>query len=275
MSTTNTFYEQQYNMRAQVKDHEVFFDKWAQDSRSARDRLTCHLNVPYGDANRETVDIFPAENSERWLIFTHGGAFRSFSNESFSFLATSFVEGGFNLALVEYDLCPAVTLDTIVDQCRRGIAWVYNHASEYSSDCSQMVITGHSGGGYLTSMMFATDWTQYAMPSDVIVGGIALSGIFDFEPVLHIAGASYLQLDVEGVNRLSPMRLKPLVDAPLIVVDGALESSETHRQMHILKGASDWNAIVSDPISLPDIHHFNILEPFMERDKATWAGLLL
>jgi len=40
----------------------------------------------------------------------------------FSYLAPLLVAAGWNVAMLEYDLCPAVTLATITEQCRRGVA---------------------------------------------------------------------------------------------------------------------------------------------------------
>jgi arylformamidase len=184
------------------------------------------------------------------------------------------VQAGYNVAMLEYDLCPAVTIHTITEQCRRGIAWLAEHAADYGLACDEIIVTGHSAGGHLTAMMFATNWHEYGMSPEKITGGIALSGLFDLDPLSQTAMNSDLNLSPIDVQSLSPIRLDPLVNAPMVVTVGALESSEFHRQSRLIKGAPNWENVASEPLILEGYHHFNILEPFMDMNHAMWNNLL-
>jgi arylformamidase len=270
----NAYYEQGYNTRVGVDNVPAIFEQWQIDSAKARTELNYHTELRYGTANRETIDLFPAEGSRKWIVFIHGGYWRVMTKEHFSFLAPPFVQAGYNVAMLEYDLCPAVTIHTITEQCRRGIAWLAEHAADYGSACDEIIVTGHSAGGHLTAMMFTTNWSLYGMAFDKITGGIAISGLFDLDPLSQTAMNSDLNLAPVDVQELSPIRLNPLVNLPLVITVGALESSEFHRQSHLIKGAPNWENIASEPLILEGYHHFNILNPFMDMNHAMWQKLL-
>lgn len=266
----NQYYDIAYNTRIGVDNVDAILEKWSHNSEIARNTLNCKLDCLYGDANRETIDLFFAENSTRWLIFIHGGYWRITSSALYNFIAKPFVEAGWNVAFPEYDLCPAVTMHTITEQCRRAIAWL---AQNHPEKCREMVISGHSAGGHLTGMMFATDWADYGMSPELIIGGIAISSLFDLDPIAQTAMNSDLKLSLSDVQELSPARLLPQVNAPLVLTVGALESSEFQRQNAILRGISEWRAISSETFSLEGYHHFNILDDLMTLDGAIWSQL--
>ncbi len=273
MSSTyrvNQYYEDGYDTGRGVENEHDIFETWTRASELARKSLNCQLAVPYGDANRETIDLFFAEGSTRWLVFIHGGYWRGFTGGHFHFLVQPFLDAGWNVAFPEYDLCPVVTIHRISEQCRRAIAWL---SQNYAEQCTEMVISGHSAGGHLTGMMFATDWAAYGMSSELIIGGIAISSLFDLDPIAQTERNRDLKLSVADVQQLSPARLLPQVNAPLVLTVGSLESSEFHRQNEILRGVPQWQAICSETLSLEGYHHFNILDDLMALDGVMWSKL--
>jgi len=56
------------------------------------------------------------------MMFIHGGYWRSLDKKDFSFLAPAWVDAGVSLAVVNYDLCPKVTMEEIVRQMLRARA---------------------------------------------------------------------------------------------------------------------------------------------------------
>ena len=270
----NAFYEQAYYTRTGIDDVDGIFERWQQDSEVARNTLTGHLDLRYGDAHREAIDLFIAtEDTTRWLVFIHGGYWRVTTKEYYSFLAAPFVQAGWNVAIPEYDVCPAVSMHTIIEQCQRAIAWLVQNAAQYSPGCDAITLSGHSAGGHLTGMMFATDWHSYGVDKRLFQGGIALSGLFDLDPIAHTAMNSDLKLTQDDVLQLSPARLSAQIDAPLVLTAGSRESSEFARQNHLLHGAPIWDAITSELILLDNIHHFDILDVFMDTDSVLWQKL--
>ena len=81
---------------------------------------------------------------------------------------------GINLAVIEYTLAPASRLDRIVAEVRRAGRWLAEHLADYGADPSRLYVAGHSAGGHLTAM---------SIPLPEVRGAIAISGIYDLEPI--------------------------------------------------------------------------------------------
>ena len=254
MAHIDPFYDREYDTSISVPDEGAVLQSFSDRSASARQQLGGRLDLTYGSGDKETLDLFGKQHSARMLVFIHGGFWRASDKADWSCLATPFVEAGDSVAILNYGLCPTVTLDTIVEQCRRAIGWLYQHARDYGAD--HMKIVGHSAGGHLAAMMFATDWAAYNMPNEAITDGIALSGIFDLAPLLHTRINADLRLNEHSAYTLSPIHHTPRINAALIVVVGEHESSEFQRQSHLMCRA--WPNCVG-PAVIVGYDHFSIL----------------
>ena len=268
MPTDTEWLEREYSPRLSVPNFADYFKAWPIDSDAARQKLKGHLDLAYGPHPAERLDLFVAGRSRGLLIFIHGGYWRAFDKSDFSYMAPSLLEAGYDVALLNYALCPTLPMGEIVEQCRRGVAWLHRHAGDYGAEASRLIVCGHSAGAHLTALLFTADWAEYGMPPQAIVGGIAVSGLFDLEPMLSLAINADLRLDPPQVAALSPARLKPRLEVPLVVGVGALESAEFKRQSHLLHQA--WPTVATPAIELEGYHHFDILEPLMDTSSALW-----
>jgi len=263
-----SWHELQYNPRLSVPDHAAYFRRWAEDSRAARAQLAYRANLAYGPGPKETLDLFPAQESRLLLIFIHGGYWRAFDKDDFSWLAPPLVEAGISLAVLNYPLCPAASIPAITEACRRAVAWLYHQASCHGADSQRMVLSGHSAGGHLTAELFATQWADYGVPGRAIVGGLALSGLFDLMPLLQVSVNADLRLDSAQAQACSPVHKKPTLAASLVLAVGALESDEFHRQSRLLQQA--WPQNCPQVISLAGRHHFSVLDALTDLSNPVW-----
>ena len=215
------FLSREYNNRELVPEHAAFFARWDELSARARSRMTCYLDRRYGDAPGETIDIFPARKGDgTCLMFIHGGYWRALDKKDFSFLAPAWVDAGVSLAVVNYDLCPRVSVDEIVRQMLRASRWLWQNAEEYGMDQDRLYVGGHSAGGHLTAMLMAALWPVFdrSLPKDLWKGGLAISGLYDLRPLVEVDWLNAdLRLDAESALRLSPAFLPPATRAPVDV----------------------------------------------------------
>src|SRR5439155_512396 len=140
--------------------------------------MICYLERRYGDMPGETLDLFPARKGDgSCMLFIHGGYWRSLDKRDFSFLAPAWVDAGVSLAVVNYDLCPKVTMEEIVRQMLRASRWLWLHAEEYGMDQDRLYVCGHSAGGHLTAMMMSALWPVFdaRLPKDLWKGWLAIS----------------------------------------------------------------------------------------------------
>jgi arylformamidase len=236
--------------------------------------MTCYLDRDYGSAPGEKLDIFPARKGDgSVLMFIHGGYWRSLDKRDFAYLAPAWVDAGVSLVVVNYDLCPQVTVDEIVRQMLRASAWLYRHAEEYGMDEDRLFVSGHSAGAHLTAMMMAALWPVYdaQLPKDLFKGGLAVSGIYDLRPLAQVDFLNAdLRLDEASAFKVSPAFLPPATRAPVYTCVGGAESSEFKRQNALL--AQRWKSAVSGDITMPGHNHFSVIDELANPASALFAG---
>lgn len=259
--------ERGYNNRAAVPDYAQWFARWASLSRDARDALRPALDLRYGDGPKETLDLFvPAGPARGTLLFLHGGYWRSLDKSDHSFVARPFVDEGVAVAVANYDLCPAVSVAEIVDQCTRALAWLLREGPRRGASTSRIVVSGHSAGGHLAAMLMATPAEAFGATRHPVAGAVSVSGVHDLRPLVLASMNADLRLDDDAAARLSPVLLAPRCEAPLSIVVGADETSEFLRQSQLLFDAwpAQRPAGATAPAVLPGRHHFSVIADYAD-----------
>jgi arylformamidase len=275
MSTPDAaFYSREYNNRVLVADHPVYLERWAQASAGARATMTSHLDLRYGEAPGETLDLFPARKGDgTCLMFIHGGYWRALDKKDFSWLAPAWVDAGVSLAVVNYDLCPKVSIEEIVRQMLRASRWLWLNAPQYGMDEERLYVSGHSAGGHLTAMMMAAVWPALdpQLPKDLFKGGLAISGVYDLRPLMDVDWLQPdLRLDEAAAHRLSPAFMPPATRAPVMTCVGGAESSEFRRQNALL--GERWRGAFAGDLPMPGTHHFSVMDGLAQPSSALFKG---
>jgi arylformamidase len=216
--------EYQYNPRVSVPEYPELAKVRASQARKVRESVKSWLNVPYGSSPREMLDIYAADKAGGpVLVYIHGGYWRSGSKEDNCNFVPTFTKRGATVVLVEYDLCPQVSVTDIVRQTRASITWVYRNITRYGGNPAQLFVSGHSAGGHLTAMALAHDWASEGLPTDIIKGALATSGVYDLEMVMKISVQEEVRMTPETAQVNSPLLNPPRVKCPLVVAVGAAE----------------------------------------------------
>ena len=132
MQTVNPALEAEYNNRVLVPDHPAIFERWRRDSASFRDSTPCTLDIAYGTEPRHKLDIFHATNPRGTVVFIHGGYWRSLDKSYFSFVARRFIDAGLSVAMINYRLCPSVSISDVVEDCRQALAWIIANGTTHT-----------------------------------------------------------------------------------------------------------------------------------------------
>jgi arylformamidase len=251
----------QYNARGTVADIAPILREYAEQSARARATLPCVLDVSFGDHADETLDIFPAATpGAPVFFFIHGGYWRLLSKNDSSFMAPAMTAAGATVVSINYSLAPAVTLDRIVEQTRRALAWVYRHISQHHGDPRRIHVCGSSAGGHLVGMLLADGWhADYGVPEDVVQSAAPLSGLFELEPIVHTHINEWMHLSSADALRNSPMAHLPRIGCPLLVSYGESETAEFKRQSDDYLQAWRSRGFSGDYIAMPGTNHFDII----------------
>ena len=251
--------ELEFNPRAAARNVDERIAAYADASAATRARLDGVLDVRYGPGEKETLDIFPADAPDAPVhLFIHGGYWRAMDKSDYSFIADVFQPAGATTVLVNYDLCPDVTLDTIVVQTMRAIAWTWRNIARHGGDPGRLYVSGNSAGGHLTAMALAHDWTAEGLPADIIKGAIPVTGVFDCEPVPDITVNEQVRLDRDEARRLSPLRNPPRRPLPVLVAVGGAEPRLWIRMSKDYAALCREHGLECEYMELPEHDHFDI-----------------
>lgn len=181
------------------------------------DNFVTEKGIPYRDeSTRCVMDIYHPENTSASLpviVWFHGGGLTGGERHIPAELTT----GEFIVVAPGYRLLPNASLDECIDDAAKAVAWVFNNIDSLGGDPSKIFVSGHSAGGYLTSMIgLDKQWlARYNIDADSIAALLPYSG----QVITHFA-----QRKINGIAETTPTidRYAPLYhvrpDAPPYII---------------------------------------------------------
>ena len=139
-----------------------------------------------------------------------------------------------------------------------------DHAKELGGDPARVFVAGNSAGGHLTAM---------AMQDPRVAGGLAISGLYDLEPIRLNYLNDKLRLDPAEAARNSPILNLPSRSAPLIVSVGLDELPELIRQSDEFATAWQKRGLPGRYVPLAGHDHFSIVDELARPDGCLLAAL--
>ena len=256
--------DRQYNNRLHVPEFATYLDKWESLSSQTEKEGPVIKNIAYGKLPREQLDIYPSSQPfSKTLIFIHGGYWHKLDKASFQFIAKALGAYGVTTVLINYPLAPSVSIDQISASCREAVHWLYQNISAYNGDPGELYIAGHSAGGHLAVMLLATDWSDFNLPSDVIKGVFAISGLYNLIPIRLSDINLVLNMDTETAVRNSPVQLLPASQCPLVIVVGSNETDEFLDQSKELYKC--WKErIPVEILQMQGFNHYSIVDTMLD-----------
>ena len=141
------------------------------------------LNIAYRTGEKLTdyanercrLDVYhPKTKGFATVVWFHGGGLKG-GNRS---VPGGLKNKGLAVVPVNYRLYPKVKAPTYIEDAAASIAWVFRNIDKYGGDPDKIYVSGHSAGGYLTSMVgFDKRWlAKHSIDADRIAGLIPYSG---------------------------------------------------------------------------------------------------
>jgi arylformamidase len=227
---------------------------WERRSLQMRAQYSDHLDLRYGARERNRIDFFRAGETAPTLLFIHGGYWQTRAKETFALFAGGPMAHGINVALIGYTLAPEATLDEIAGEIHAGIDYLAARLPALGGDGQHIVVSGWSAGGHLTSM---------ALSNPHVGAGMAISGIYDLEPIRH----SYLNVKL-GLDEASSRRNSPMLQAggapkPLSLVVGDSELPLLRKQTADFTGHRASHGLPVTYEEIPGANHFTIMNEML------------
>ena len=227
---------------------------WERRSIEMRAKYPDHLDLRYGPRERNRIDFLKAREKGPTLLFIHGGYWQTRAKEIFALFAQGPMAHGINVALIGYTLAPDATLDEIVAEIHAGIDFLAGQLPALGAAAEGIVVSGWSAGGHLTSM---------ALSHPKVRAGLAISGIYDLEPIRHSYLNVKLRADGPTAHRNSPMLQAGGPLKPLSLVVGSAELPLLRKQTADFAGQRAKHGLPVTYEEIPGANHFTIMDEMM------------
>lgn len=246
-----------YANGAYIEGASEFPPRWNAASAALRDALgsRAELGLSYGPSERQAYDFFqPDQPAKGTLIFVHGGYWRMFGRDSWSFLAKGALARGWAVAMPSYDLCPSVRIAGITQQIAQAV-----HAIADRTE-GPISLAGHSAGGHLVARMLAPGMLPMAV-GDRLHHVIPISPLSDLEPLCQTDMNDDFQMD-EGMARAESPLLQPAPKTKVTVWVGGDERPAFLDQAMWLADAWQCGHVVAG-----GLHHFDVIDALADPDS--------
>ena len=247
-----------YNNSAAVADSAAWLTNWRKRSMAPRTRHGVQLDVPYAQQDRARLDYMPSGAPNAPLfVFIHGGYWQRNTKEVFSFVADGPHAHGIDVAVLGYTLAPAARLSEIIMEIQQALTFLAGNAGQFGFNAENIYVGGWSAGGHLAAV---------ACELPMVRGALAISGIFDLEPIALSYINDALHLNRHEIEALSPLRTLHAGIAPQSLTVGGNELTELQRQSSAYADAASRLGLPVKLRMLPGLHHFSILDQLAKAD---------
>ena len=239
---------------------------------SEADEYKTEQNIAYKVLNNKTgndyiksrckLDIYYPTISKNFasVVWFHDGGLRAGNKK----VPSQLMEKGFAVIAVNYRLFPKVQCPVYIKDAAAAVAWTFKNIEKYGGSNDKIFVSGHSAGGYLTSMvgLDKSYLKAHSIDANKIAGLIPLSG----HTITH-----FTPREEKGIPEQQPTidRFAPLyhvrADAPsLVLVTGDKElellgryeeNAYLARMMHIAKHKK------TELYELQGFNHGGMLDP--------------
>ncbi|XP_065356473.1 kynurenine formamidase [Calliphora vicina] len=202
----------------------------------ARQVYKTRLDVRYGgESDNQLLDIYFKEQEEGTpiFVFIHGGYWQQLDKSTSGPLVYPLIEHNYRIILVDYNLCPDITLQQITQQMCNFYKWLTIYATETKTP--KMSISGHSAGAHLAVQMFKDDFLEPLKRLQLIDQIYLISGVYDLRELWKLNSCNannILSLNAENAIELSPL-------CWLYNKDLICEYQKQGLMVHVLVGEND------------------------------------
>ena len=186
-------------------------------------------NIAYRDGEQQTeymrerckLDLYRPVGIDNYatVVWFHGGGLKAGSKS----VPKALREQGIAVVAVNYRLSPKVKSPAYIEDAAAAVAWTFKNIAKQGGSAEKIFVSGHSAGGYLTSMVGMDQrWlAKHDIDCDKIAGLIPYSG----HSITHFTIRKERGLTIEQpvVDDMAPLYHVRKDCPPLLLITGDRE----------------------------------------------------
>ena len=255
--------EQHFNPRAVNPDIQDHVDRYLARSAQARQDVPGRYDLRYGERDKQTLDLYVPPSCAAGaplVLFIHGGYWRGLDKSDHSFVVPPIVATGAIVANVNYDLCPQVTLDVIVEEIAQAVSYCHLNAQHWGADPNNLYLIGHSAGAHLSAQMLLRDWQQHELARAAIRGVAAITGVYEPEVILNVSVNQEAQISAQSAQRQSCLNRPFTVSPNMLIAVGGDEPEGWIGQSESFAAQCIDAKLRTQMLIVPHTNHMTVLE---------------
>jgi len=190
-------------------DENIFYRNSSEAERDAYLAERCKLDIYYPDKTKNFTTV----------VWFHGGGIKAGNKH----IPEKLKEQGIAVVAVNYRLHPKVQCPVYIEDAAAAVAWTFQNIEKYGGDAKKIVVSGHSAGGYLTSMvgLDKSYLAEYKINADDIAILIPFSG----HTITHFTVRTEMGIQGEQpiIDKYAPLFHVRDDAPPLILITGDRE----------------------------------------------------
>ena len=249
--------EKEYSPSTCVDNFDELIEYYSKKSKASETQSKVLKDLSYGHSQNDKFDFFPTNDPDSPLmIFIHGGYWQALSKNESTFAGADFNKLGIAYAALDYTIAPQGKLDEMIEQCIRGIVWLFKNAMEMGFSNKKIYLSGSSAGAHLAIMSTIKLRDKYP---DLIKGCILMSGVYDLRPIVKTYINEPLKLTNISAHELSPIFLKLSNLPETVICYGQNETSEFKRQSRDFASKYEEEGSICKCFEVSGVNHFDIV----------------
>ncbi len=153
-------------------------------------------DIPYTESGhpRHVLDIYTPKGASPKgspvVFWIHGGGWVVGDKSDVGLKPKVLTERGFVFVSTNYRLLPDVTMEALIEDVAKSLAWVHRNIASYGGDPHRIIVGGHSAGAQLAALICTDD--RYLKNEDVsfdaLIGCVPVDGdTYDIPKIIMTA----------------------------------------------------------------------------------------
>jgi len=182
------------------------------------DNIFYSSNTDAYSLERCVLDVYyPADMTDcPVIVWFHGGGLISGNK----YIPEQLKNSGYVVVAANYRFMTKVDVTECIDDAAAAVAWTFKHVAKYGGNPDNIYVSGHSAGGYLTSMIGLDKkyLAKYGIDADRIAALIPFSGqvMTHYEYRKRTGGSEYLPT----IDDTAPIAHIRADGPPYVIVSG-------------------------------------------------------